>query len=47
VGRLLQRNLPNARLEILAGGTHDLEIEQPAAIAAIIESHLDAHLNGP
>jgi len=40
VGRLLQRNLPNARLEILPGATHDLEIEQPAAIAALIEAHL-------
>jgi pimeloyl-ACP methyl ester carboxylesterase len=40
VGRLLQRNLPDARLEVLAGATHDLEIEQPVTIAAMIEAHL-------
>lgn len=40
VGCLLQRNLPDARLEVLPGATHDLEIERPDAIAALIEAHL-------
>jgi pimeloyl-ACP methyl ester carboxylesterase len=42
VGRLLQRSLPNARLEVLAGATHDLEIEHPEVIARMIEAHLRA-----
>jgi poly(3-hydroxyoctanoate) depolymerase len=40
VGELLQRHLPRARLEIVAGGTHDLEIDFPDLIASFIEAHL-------
>jgi pimeloyl-ACP methyl ester carboxylesterase len=40
VGQVLQRHLPNARLQVLPGATHDLEIEQPETIAALIEAHL-------
>ena len=40
VGQLLQQNLPNAQLEIIADATHDLEIEFPDLIAAFIEAHL-------
>jgi pimeloyl-ACP methyl ester carboxylesterase len=29
VGQLLARNLPNARIEVIAGATHDLEIVPP------------------
>jgi len=40
VGYLLQSRLPNARIEVLPGATHDLELEQPDVIAALIEAHL-------
>jgi pimeloyl-ACP methyl ester carboxylesterase len=40
VGRLLQQNLPNARIEIIPGADHDLEIDHPDLIAAWIEAHL-------
>ena len=40
VGQLLQRHLPNAHLEVLQGATHDLEIDYPDFIAALIEAHL-------
>ena len=40
VGQLLQRNLKNARLEVLTDATHDLEIELPDLIASLIEAHL-------
>jgi poly(3-hydroxyoctanoate) depolymerase len=40
VGELLQKHLPNARLEIIPGGTHDLEIDFPDLIASFIEAHL-------
>lgn len=40
VGHLLQRNLPNARIEVIAGATHDLEIDHPDFIASMIEAHL-------
>ncbi len=39
-GEHLCAHLPNARLEVIAGGTHDLEIEHPAFIASQIEAHL-------
>ena len=42
VGHLLQRHLPNARIEIIAGATHDLEIDHPDIIAPMIEAHLRA-----
>ncbi len=40
IGRLLLERLPNARLEIIADATHDLEIEFPDLIASLIEAHL-------
>ena len=40
VGELLLAKLPNARLEVIPGGTHDLEIEFPDLIASLIEAHL-------
>jgi pimeloyl-ACP methyl ester carboxylesterase len=40
VGQHLARHLPNATLEILPGATHDLELEHPDTIAALIEAHL-------
>ncbi len=40
VGHLLQQNLPNASIEVLADATHDLEIDYPDLIASLIEAHL-------
>jgi len=40
VGQHLARHLPNAKLEVLPGATHDLELEHPDTIAALIEAHL-------
>lgn len=40
VGQLLQERLGKARLEIIAGATHDLEIDHPDVIASMIEAHL-------
>jgi pimeloyl-ACP methyl ester carboxylesterase len=40
VGHLLQKNLPNARIEIIADATHELEIDHPDLIASFIEAHL-------
>jgi pimeloyl-ACP methyl ester carboxylesterase len=40
VGQLLQRHLRNARIEVLADATHDLEIDFPDLIASLIEAHL-------
>ena len=40
VGEHMQRHLMNARLEIVAGGTHDLEEEQPDLLASLMEAHL-------
>lgn len=40
IGELLLERLPNARLEIIPNGTHDLEIEFPDLIASMIEAHL-------
>jgi pimeloyl-ACP methyl ester carboxylesterase len=40
VGRLLLDKLPNARLEVIPDATHDLEIDYPDLIAAMIEAHL-------
>jgi pimeloyl-ACP methyl ester carboxylesterase len=40
VGHLLQKNLANARIEIIADATHDLEIDHPDLIASLIEAHL-------
>ncbi|HVU02498.1 MAG TPA: alpha/beta hydrolase [Polyangiaceae bacterium] len=40
VGEHLARHLPSARLEVLPGGTHDLEAEFPDELAALVERHL-------
>jgi pimeloyl-ACP methyl ester carboxylesterase len=40
VGRLLQRQLPNAQLEVIPGADHDLELNHPLLIASLIEAHL-------
>lgn len=40
VGHLLQKNLANARIEIIPDATHDLEIDHPDLIASFIEAHL-------
>ena len=40
VGELLCRHLPSARLEVIPGATHDLEIDYPDLIASFIEAHL-------
>jgi pimeloyl-ACP methyl ester carboxylesterase len=39
-GQLLQEKLVDARLEIIPGATHDLEIDHPDLIASMIEAHL-------
>lgn len=40
VGQLLQRQLPNAQLEVIPGADHDLELNHPLLIASLIEAHL-------
>jgi pimeloyl-ACP methyl ester carboxylesterase len=40
VGEFLRDRLPCARLEVIPGGTHDLEVEQAEAVARLIEGHL-------
>jgi pimeloyl-ACP methyl ester carboxylesterase len=40
VGELLRDRLPRARLEIIAGATHDMELERPDVVAGLIRSHL-------
>jgi pimeloyl-ACP methyl ester carboxylesterase len=42
VGELLRDRLPDGRLEIIAGGTHDMTTEQPDLLADLVRSHLDA-----
>lgn len=42
VGEVLRDRLPDARLEVLAGGTHDMTTEQPDDVARLVRSHLDA-----
>jgi pimeloyl-ACP methyl ester carboxylesterase len=39
-GELLLSRLPNGRLEIVPGATHDLEEQEPDLLAALIEAHL-------
>jgi poly(3-hydroxyoctanoate) depolymerase len=41
VGEFLRDRLPQARLEIIAGGTHDMEIERPDVVAGLVRSHLE------
>lgn len=40
VGEHLRAHLPNATLEVIPKGTHDLEIDHPDLIASYIEAHL-------
>lgn len=40
VGRLLERRIPGARLEIVAGGTHSFALERPDEVAAALRRHL-------
>jgi len=40
VGQFLRSKLPDAHLEVVAEGTHDLEAEFPDLIASLIEAHL-------
>ena len=42
VGKHLSHLLPDARLAIVAGGTHSMAREQPAPVAALIVEHLAA-----
>ena len=46
VGRQLARLLPNARLQVVAGGTHDLVFERADEIAPLIETHVGQVLRG-
>lgn len=40
VGMHLKEHLPDARIEVLPGATHDLELDFPDVIASFIEAHL-------
>ncbi len=40
VGRHLEARLPNARLEVVPGGNHDLATVHPERVAALIARHL-------
>lgn len=40
VGRHLEARLPNARLEVVPGGDHDLAATHPDLVAALIARHL-------
>lgn len=40
IGERLLARLPNARLEVIPDASHDLEEEQPAFLASLIEAHL-------
>lgn len=40
VGTHLLERLPDARLEVVPGATHDIEEEAPDVVAALIEAHL-------
>jgi poly(3-hydroxyoctanoate) depolymerase len=40
VGEFLRDRLPHARLETIAGGTHDMSTEQPDLVASLIRAHL-------
>jgi pimeloyl-ACP methyl ester carboxylesterase len=40
VGRRLERLLPDARLEVIAGGGHDLAHALPERVAPLIDAHL-------
>ena len=40
IGQFLFEQMPHAKLEIVADASHDLEQEQPAFLASLIEAHL-------
>lgn len=40
VGEELLRRMPNAQLEIIAGGDHDMALKHPERIAELIHKHL-------
>ena len=40
IGEFLCARLPNAKLEVVADASHDLEEEHPAFLASLIEAHL-------
>ena len=40
IGERLLTQLPSARLEVVADASHDLDEEQPAFLASLIEAHL-------
>jgi len=40
IGEFLRERLPNAKLEVVADASHDLEEEHPAFLASLIEAHL-------
>jgi len=40
IGDYLVQQLPNAKLEVVPSATHDLEEEEPAFLASLIEAHL-------
>lgn len=42
VGQHLLARLPAAKLEVVAGATHDIEAEEPDLLASLIEAHLRA-----
>jgi pimeloyl-ACP methyl ester carboxylesterase len=39
-GEFLRDQLPNAKLEVIAGATHDLDEEHPDLLASLMEAHL-------
>ncbi len=47
VGRHLLERLPDARLEVVPGATHDIEEEAPDVVAALIEAHLRRAVREP
>jgi pimeloyl-ACP methyl ester carboxylesterase len=46
VGRALQARLTGSVLHVIAGGTHALAREQPAAVAALVQQHLSDDTTG-
>jgi pimeloyl-ACP methyl ester carboxylesterase len=42
VGEFLRDGLPDARLEVIPGGTHDMDTECPDVVANLIRAHFEA-----
>lgn len=42
VGETLARLLPDARLHIVKGGTHDIVVDRAAEIAPLVRTHVEA-----